>query len=460
MMIISPSFKTDAVNIYRMDGFMAALNLSKVRFTHKSDVVNPGKEIYNSRFSYVDTSKGDDQIIGTSNVTGDFALGAYVKAAGKNRNAIASADLNGEASIATYGIKNEGVINTNDGSDIVRGRATANITATAETVSVAIATAQRTDATAFASAFADLNVKATADGIDNSWGVLYTGKGSDSVSGDTEGSISAVAVATLDASAIVEAICKAPESEGLTAFAQAMAISLAEGTITATGIKNFGGIIATGKGDDTLTASATSSAGTFSGINFSAFASATPNNQALAEAVANASAKATDKAIAIDNSRGWIDTGTGDDTIEATAKAIDKAIAIENSRGWISTGFGNDSIIAKATGADTYGIYGGNIDTGKGSDRIVASSFGGGININLGEDNDFIQGFGNARVDGGQGWDTISFGSYNQDDFQISLGANNNRVSFQLDGISMTTTGFEQFNFANGSYSFDQLKPA
>lgn len=439
---------------------MAAFNLNRVRFTQKSDVVNPGKEIYNPRFSYIDTSRGDDQIIGTSAVTGDFALGAYVGVAAKNGYGISSAYLNAQASIATYGIKNEGVINTNDGNDIIRGRAIANIAAVTETVSQAIAIAQRTDAIAIANAFANLDLKATADGIDNSWGALYTGRGSDSVSGDTEGSISAVAVATLDASAIVEAICKAPESEGLTAFAQAIATSLAQGTITATGIKNIGGVISTGKGDDALSASATSSAGTFAGVYGSTYANATPGNQALAEIVANASAKADDRAIAIDNSRGWITTGTGDDTINATAKARDKAIAIDNSRGWITTGWGNDTIIAKATAANIYGIYGGNIDTGKGNDRIVASSFGGGVNINLGEDNDFVEGFGDARIDGGLGWDTLSFGSYNQNDFGISFGANNNSVSFQLDGITMTTTGFEQFNFANGIYSVDQLKSA
>lgn len=122
---------------------MAALNLSKVKFTHKSDVVNPGKEIYNSRFSYVDTSRGNDQIIGTSHITGDFALGTYVEVGTKNSKAIASADLNGQATVANYGIKNEGIINTNDGRDIVRGRATANISAVAETVSVAIAIAQK-----------------------------------------------------------------------------------------------------------------------------------------------------------------------------------------------------------------------------------------------------------------------------------------------------------------------------
>ena len=415
---------------------MTALNLNKVKFSDNSDVVNPGEEIYNPQYSNVNTFKGDDKIIGTSHINGDFALGSYVGVASKNSNAIASSYLKGKATVASYGIKNEGFINTNDGSDIVKGSAIANISATAETVSQAIAIAETRNATAIASAFASINVKATADGIDNSWGVLKTGEGSDSVSGNIEGSISAVAIAKLDASAIIEAICKASHSEGLTAFAKAMATSLAEGTITATGINNNKGVITTDTGDDTLSASATSSAGSFAGVYGSAYVNASADNQALAETVAKASALAIDKAIAIDNSKGWIDTGDG-----------------------------NDKIIAKATGLESYGIFGGDVDTGKGSDRIIASSFGGGVNIDLGEGNDFVQGFGDAEIDGGQGNDTLDLSSYNQDNFKISFGGFfswnfNNSVSFRLDGVTLTTTGFEQFNFANGSYSFDQLRLA
>jgi hypothetical protein len=439
---------------------MAGLKLSEVKFTKQSDVVNPSKEIFNPKFSHVDTLQGDDQIIGTSNLNGDFGFGVYVNIPAQDFNNIASADLSGKATVAVYGIKNEGTINTNKGRDIVRGKATANITAIAETVSQVIAIAEKTDAIAIAKAFASINIKATAEGIDNSGGKINSGKGNDSVDGNAEGSLTAVAVATIDASAIIEAICKAPMSPGLTAFAQAMAISLAQGTITATAIKNNGGLITTNKGNDTLSASATSSAINFAGIYGSVFANATPANRALAEAVAYASAKAVDKAIAIDNTRGSIDTGKGNDTIEATAKAVGKAIAIDNTRGFISTGDGNDNIIAKAAGSQYYGIFGGTVDTGKGDDRLIASSFGGGVNIDMGEGKDFVQGFGYAKVDGGKGFDILSLGSHNKDNFQISFGANNNnRLIFQLDGITMTTTGFEQFNFANGaSYTYDQLR--
>jgi hypothetical protein len=432
---------------------MTPFNLSKVEFSRKSDVVNPGTEIFNPRFSYVDTLKGNDQIIGTSSLTGDFAFGAFVGIAAQDLNAITSADLSGEATVAANGIRNRGIINTNDGRDIVRGTATANITATAEAVSEVIAIANTTDASAIANVFASININATADGIDNSRGVIDTGRGSDSVGGDTVASIAAVALTTVDVSAIVTAIATAPISQGLTAFAGAMATSLAEASITATGIKNIEGKITTGNGKDGLSATAASDAATFAGTYASILAVATPENQALAIAVTDATAMASSKAIGIDNTRGIIDTGNGDDTIEATASAYNKAIAIDNTRGFISTGNGDDTIIAKAISTDSFGIFGnGTIDTGSGNDRVIASSFGGGVSINVGSGNDFVEGFGSATLNGGRGFDTLSFGSYNKDNFNISFGANNS-VIFQQDGVTMTTTGFEQFNFADTSFT-------
>jgi hypothetical protein len=417
------------MQIDKKDGFMTALNLSQVRFSNYSDVVNQGDSIYNSRHSHVDTLRGDDKIIGTTKVTDEFGIYVGIKAT-KGMSAIASAEWKTKANVAVYGINNEGSIKTNDGNDLIKGKATADITAAAQTVSEVIAVARKTNATAIAQTFASINVKATADGIDNSSGVIDTEQGGDTINGDAEASISAIALAT------AKAIAEAPVSEGLTAFAKAIAISFAQGNIIATGIKNSGGKIITGDGNDTINASATSSASTFAGGNGVTLASANSENKALAQAVLSATAKATDTAIAIDNSKGRIDTG-----------------------------WGNDTIIAKASGSKSYGILGGNIDTGYGDDRIIASSFGGGVNIDLGTGNDFVQGFGDAKLDGALGWDTLDLSDYNKDNFKISFGgffgfSLNNSVSFKLDGITLTTTSFEQFNFANGSYSFDQLRSA
>ena len=88
---------------------------------------------------------------------------------------------------------------------------------------------------------------------------------------------------------------------------------------------------------------------------------------------------------------------------------------------------------------------------GDGNDELTASSFGGGVKIRMGDGKDFVEGFGDAKVNGGRGFDTLSLGSYEIDDFDISLGANNNKVIFELDDTVMTATKFEQFNFDNGS---------
>ncbi|MCM0590441.1 MAG: hypothetical protein HEQ35_15730 [Gloeotrichia echinulata IR180] len=438
---------------------MTGLNLSNVQFTNNSDVVNPGSEIFNT--SSVNTLQGDDQIIGTASINGDFALGAFVEVASQDLNAISSADLSAEATVAIYGIKNQGVINTAKGDDILSGTAEAKISASAETVSQAVAIAQEADATAIARSFASINVTTTAVGIDNSGGAIYTGSGNDGIGSDAIGGISAVAVATVDASAIVEAISEAPTSQGLTAFAEAIATSLAKASITAIGIKNAGGILNTGDDSDTVSATASTNPNPnqFQIASGFAFTNSIPNSQALAQAVANATASVSDKAIAIDNTKGFITTGNGDDSIEAAALASDKAIAIDNTRGLISTGSGDDLIVAYATASESYGIFGGTIDTGNGDDRVIASSFGGGVNIKTREGNDFVEGFGNAKVEGGIGYDTLSLIAYNKDNFQISFGSgNNNTVIFQLDGITMTTTGFEQFNFANNvSYTYNTI---
>lgn len=405
---------------------MKRLDLSKVNFTNKSDVVDPGIAIFNPKFSIVNTWKGADRIIGTDSVNGDFGFGVLVEVAAEDfDDLIVSAEFSGRARIAANGIKNKGTIDTNQGRDVVSGTATANLSATAETVSQAIAIAETADTGVITNAFAAIEFKATADGIDNSGGEINTNKGGDTVEGETEGSIAAVAKAYADASAIVEAVAEAPVSEELTALAGAIAQSLAKASIIARGINNKEGTITTGKGADTIAATATCSAATLSQAAAFAVSSAPRENQALAQAVANAFATASDQAIAIDNTRGLISTGDGKDTI-----------------------------IAKATGSESYGIFGGNIFTGNGDDTIKASSFGGGVNIEMGKGKDFVEGFGDATVDGGQGFDTLSFGSYNKSDFKISLGVNNGDAVFELDGITMQTRGFEQFIFASGTESY------
>ena len=436
---------------------MAPLNLSQVTFTNQANKVFSDNGIFNPAGSDVKTLKGADEIIGNNSIVSDFGFGVLAGVGTINGGATVAAALSAEANLKANGIDNQGNISTNKGRDVVRGTATAKIAAVAQTVSEAIAYADTLDAEAIAATFANVNINAIANGIKNS-GQLGTGKGSDSVDGDIDASIAAVATAQADAVAIVKGIAQASVNESLTAFAGAIAQSIANATIIATGINNTGGEITTAKGGDTINATATSDSATLAEASTFAFSAATPDNQALAQAVAEAVARTQDKAIAIDNSRGSIKTGKGGDTINATANAADKAIAIENTGGTIQTGNGADKILADATGLESYGIFGGTIQTGDGADTVDASSFGGGVNIKMGNGKDFVEGFGDATVNGGNGFDILSLGSSNIEDFNISLGATNkNEVIFEQNNIIMKTVKFEQFNFADGSLSYEDL---
>jgi hypothetical protein len=78
----------------------------------------------------------------------------------------------------------------------------------------------------------------------------------------------------------------------------------------------------------------------------------------------------------------------------------------------------------------------------------------------MGNGNDFVSGFGDATIDGDSGFDTLSLGSYNMNDSRIRLGFFDNKVIFERNDISMTTTGFEQFTFNNESLTYNQLVAA
>ncbi|MGD1910482.1 MAG: hypothetical protein ACFB2X_06410 [Rivularia sp. (in: cyanobacteria)] len=437
---------------------MEPLNLSNSTFTSKADRVYSDNGIFNPAGSNVKTLRGADEIVGNNFINSGFGFGVFVGVTSDKTVSVDAAALSGEANVNANGINNEGNIATNKGRDVVRGTATAQVIAVAQTVSEAITYANNLDADAVATTFANLNVNAIANGIKNS-GQLATGEGSDSVNGEIDASIVAVATAKADATAIVQGIAQAPVNESLSAFAIAISQSIANGNIIATGINNVGGKITTARGGDTINAIATSDSANFAKASTSALAATTSENQVLALAVAEAIATVQDKAIAIDNSTGTIRTGKGKDNINATANAVDKAIAINNIQGTIQTGNGADTILADATGIESYGIFGGTIEMGDGADKLDASSFGGGVNIKMGNGKDFVEGFGDAIVNGGNGFDVLSLDSDSIDDFNISLGANNNKVIFEQDNIIMNTSNFELFNFNNGSLTltYDEL---
>lgn len=436
------------------------INLSKIRFTNRADRVDQDVTIFNPKNSIVKTLRGSDVLIGTSSLKGDFGFGVLIGVGAQDFGSLASStEFAANFKLRTQGINNKGTIETNRGRDIIKGTASADLSVATNAVAEAIAVAEFVDTSVITQVLASLGVEANVIGINNTRATIRTGRGSDAVDGQTEGSISATATASADASAIVEAIAGAPISDELIAFANAIATSLTTASISATGIKNKKGLLATGKGKDTLSATAKTQSSTFSGTSSSTFASAPPENKALALAVAEAVAEASDIAIAIDNTSGKITTGNGADTIIATAEATGKAFGIINTGGVISTGQGADQIIVQATGEEAYGLYGGRVNLGAGKDSLTGT-FGGGVVVNAGRGNDFIDGsagdFGNATLRGGRGQDTLSLASSLADFSDISIGANT-QVTFNLDGMTLVTTGFEEFILAGETYTLAGL---
>lgn len=440
---------------------MRRLNISKIKFTNRADKVAPNATIFNPKNSIIKTLKGNDSLVGNSSLNGDFGFGVLVGVGVKNFGLLAtSTEFLVNFKLRTQGINNKGTIQTNKGKDTIKGTASADLSVATNTVAKAIAVAQAVDTSVITQVLAALDIEANVIGINNSKATIQTGLGSDAIDGQTEGSVSARATASADASAIVEAIAGAPISNELIAFANAISTSLTTASISATGIKNRKGLLATGKGKDTISATANTQSSTFAGTSSSAFSSAPPDNQALALAVADAVAEASDIAIAIDNTGGKITTGKGADTIIATADAAGKAFGIKNTGGVISTGKGADQIIIQATGEEAYGLYGGRVNLGAGKDSLTGT-FGGGVVVNAGIGNDFIDGsagdFGNATLIGGKGQDTLSLSSSLADFSDISIGANT-QVTFNLDGMTLVTTGFEEYILAGETYTLAGLE--
>lgn len=222
---------------------MRRLNLSRIRFTNRADKVDPGVTIFNPKNSSVKTLRGRDSLIGTSSLNGDFGFGVLVGVGAQDFGSLASStEFQANFKLRTQGINNKGTIETNSGQDVIKGTASANLSVSTNTVAEAIAVAKFVDTSVITQVLASLGIEASVIGINNSRATIKTGRGSDAVAGQTEGNISATATASVDASAIVEAIAGAPISDELIAFANAIATSLTTASISATGIKNKKGI--------------------------------------------------------------------------------------------------------------------------------------------------------------------------------------------------------------------------
>ncbi|MGB6295833.1 MAG: hypothetical protein WBF90_06555 [Rivularia sp. (in: cyanobacteria)] len=327
-------------------------------------------------------------------------------------NSLAAVEI---AAIAN-GINNSGKISTGRGSDTVAGTVKASVEAVAvasidaTAIVNAIAQAPMSEglqavAAGFATSLASSKVLAT--GLNNKYGQVSTGSGSDNISAMATSYSATYAYTEVSNLAIAP-----PENQAL---ALVIFETIAQTEDIAIGINNEYGNIRTGHGADTIEAHATGSQ------SYGIYG-------------------------------GNIRTGHGADIVEATASGS-QSYGIYDSD--IRTGHGADTIEAYASGSQSYGIYGGNIRTGFGADTIITSSFGGGANINMGHGKDYVEGFGDAIIYGDSGFDTLNLGSYNKGDFDIHL--NGKFTVFELDGTSMKTNGFEKYSFADGDYNSHNL---
>ncbi|ELS03813.1 hypothetical protein Xen7305DRAFT_00035370 [Xenococcus sp. PCC 7305] len=463
-----------------------SFDLSTFLFTDESDIVTPDTAIFNPLFSVVNALKGDDQIISNALITGDFGFQAISQVETEGRDSLMSSinidTVTEQASIGGYGLKNRGIINLNEGSDLFQGLAIANLSTTVEVVAEAIAVASNFSAGSISQVFATIDFQAIADGIDNTGGAINTNSGNDTIGSVLFGNLTATAIATADASAIIEAIATLPMSEGLQAFAQAVALNLTNATITATGINNQQGAMTTGLGSDTIK----STADTFSfalGLSFAnaleIVETAPEENQVLALAVAEVFLQANGISIAINNTEGYIDTGADKDTINVNSRTIgidntrgyintgshddriivsSENLAIQNSGGHINMASGNDIIsVQAANGITPFGIVGGTIFMGNGDDGVFAGQLGGNVQIAMGNGNDYVEGFGSASLFGGNGLDSLGLGIENETDLD-SINIVGRNAYFTLDDQLLRTNEFEGFIFGNGQkYNINNL---
>jgi hypothetical protein len=170
-----------------------------------------------------------------------------------------------------------------------------------------------------------------------------------------------------------------------------------------------------------------------------------------------------------------VDTGEGDDIITGTGSdyGIYNFTKVNTGNGADSIisqgtlfnysevflGDGNDSIIASTVNSDEIITSAGIIDnqgiinTGNGADSIIVDGgFNGTGSVFLGEDEDYIKGFGSGDFYGGNGNDTLELtpGSY-------TVGIGNTSTTFTKSNQVLITSEFEQLIAGSTIYEFTSL---
>jgi hypothetical protein len=162
---------------------------------------------------------------------------------------------------------------------------------------------------------------------------------------------------------------------------------------------------------------------------------------------------------------GFMYTGDGNDTINGIATAT-RGAGISNGYTYtIDTGNGNDFIIGSGNEIGILNM--GTINTGNGNDSIIANGgfdlniYGGDIGqVFLGNDQDYLEGFGNGSFNGGNGQDTLKLtpGSYTVEISETGVNFTQPSSSpWSNRRVVMITSEFEQLIAGNTIYNFASL---
>jgi len=428
-----------------------AIELSNLTFTEQDDIVPASgvEEIVNTGIA--NTLAGDDIIIGTSTgFNGIYVISGNINTGDGNDTITGTAspstslesgiNVNGFSRIDTekgkdiitgngyVGIRNSGLLNTGNEDDIITGNSITTENGNPYTI-----------------------------GIDN-FGILNTGDGNDTISGtnSTKGSYGLANAGLIDTSNGNDIIT-------VTAFfANHGTINTGNGKdsiIPHGGFLNSGGVFL-GDGNDSIIASFNNNFNFFNRFdNFNTIDTGngddiiTSTSLIFNHGTINIG-KGEDSIIsqARFSNVGNVFLGDGKDSIIATTdlSGADLRYGLENFNG-IDTGDGDDII---TTGVNNEGVFSdGVINMGNGKDSLIAEGgFKGNGNVFLGNDKDYLKGFGSGNFDGGNGKDTLKLTSGN-----YTVGISGTALNFTKDSIIMNTSGFEELIAGSTTYNFASL---
>ena len=152
---------------------------------------------------------------------------------------------------------------------------------------------------------------------------------------------------------------------------------------------------------------------------------------------------------------GDVRLGSGNDTLLATAQ-VDKIVAgsgrdeitLRDGAQEVSLGRQNDSLVAEG--------YVEQVQANRGDDLVRLESGAGTVRMGLGDDRLELTGLVD-EAHGGRGQDTLSF-EFNTGEVDIECVGGRVQLTHKFTGQEMNIRGFEQFDFADRSFTLDDMR--